>query len=304
MDWYWIVLIVVGSLTIIFLVLSSIMGHYCVKGLVNHQTFTRDVCYKTDIDKGLYTDELIRSWNLTEMVFYGEDNYQLHGQVVVNDPKKWVIFAHGYTWAREGSYKYMKLFQRLGFSLLAYDHRGHGDNKKCPITMGYMEAKDLSHVIDWVRDHYGQDTIIGLHGESMGAVTVLEVGKYKKNISFIIADSPFADMGLLMKAQIKRVVPFTYVRHFGDLELRGKYNFSFKDVRPYETVKTNHIPTLIIHSEGDTLIPPFHTKMIKEARDDIELTYFPKVDHTESYLNYSEQYEEREIKFLKELNII
>lgn len=304
MDWYWIVLIVVGSLALVFLVLSSIMGHVCVKSLVEPQTVKREVCYQTDLDKNLYTDELIKSWNMTDMVFYGEDNYQLHGSVVVNDPKKWVIFAHGYTWAREGSYKYMKLFQRLGFSLIAYDHRGHGDNKKCPITMGYMEAKDLSHIIDWVKEHYGLDIIIGLHGESMGAVTVLEVLKYKKNLSFVIADSPFADMRTLMKAQIKRVIPFTYVTFFGDFEIKAKYHFSFKDVRPYESVKNTDVPILIIHSEGDTLIPPFHTKMIADANKNIELTYFPKVDHTESYQNYSEQYEDREIKFLKDKHII
>lgn len=56
------------------------------------------------------------------------DGYVLHAEYIETDPqsKKFVIISHGYTYTRYGSYKYVYLFQKLGFNCIIYDDRGHG----------------------------------------------------------------------------------------------------------------------------------------------------------------------------------
>ena len=303
MDWWIILIIVLSSLLVIFLSFSFIAGGIGLHKLLFPETFNRKVCFDTDVEKGLI-DEQVKTWEKKQVTFKGYNDYEIHGEITLHDPKKWVVFAHGYTWAREGGYKYMKLFDRLGFSMLTYDARGHGDNVKTAVTLGYFESKDLSKIIDSLREQYGEDIVIGLHGESMGAATVLETLNYQKNLSFIIADSPFADMRMLMKIQVKRFIPLPYLVYFSDIILKMKYHFSMKDVQPRKSVIGIDTPILLIQGSGDTLIPPKHTQMIKEAGNDIELTYFPDVDHTDSYFSFTKEYEERELQFLKEHKII
>ncbi|MCI2455285.1 alpha/beta hydrolase, partial [Listeria monocytogenes] len=60
-------------------------------------------------------------------------------------------------------------------------------------SYGYYEKEDLAKIVKWLRQKLGESAIIGIHGESMGAVTtLLYAAKPEANANFYIADCPFA----------------------------------------------------------------------------------------------------------------
>lgn len=299
MEWYWIVLLVAASLTLTAFGLSFGIGCYFVRLLTHPRFYERDFCLKTDLDKKVISED-VRDWEKEDCPVTLEDGYVLHGDYYPGKEKKLVIFAHGYTWTREGSLKYAKLFRSLGYALYLYDERGHGGNKRDAVTLGYKESEDLHQIVSCFRKKYGPDLEIGLHGESMGAACVLlEMKHTEDNLSFVIADSPFASMKELMRYQITLYHLPAFFADFGSPILKLRYGFSYKDVRPVDSVKKSGVPLLLIQGDADKFIPPAHSKEIYEARPDKTiLRYFPNVDHTDSYRNYPEEYKKAEKDFL------
>ncbi|MDD6240978.1 MAG: alpha/beta hydrolase [Eubacteriales bacterium] len=301
MAWYLILLIVIASLLLFLFLSSTGVCSYFVHLLTHPIRYERDFCLKTDLDKKVIDEEVL-TWKKEDCPISLKDGYTLQGDYYPGTGKGMVIFAHGYTWTREGSLKYAKLFHALGYSLYLYDERGHGDNKRTKVTLGYKESEDLHQVVQYFRKKYGKDWKIGLHGESMGGATVLlEMKHQEDDLSFVVADSPFASMKELMRYQITKYHLPSFLADSCSPLLKLTCGFSYKDVEPIESVRQSKVPLLLIQGDKDTFIPPNHTKEIYEARKErTTLHCFPNVDHTDSYHSYPKEYEETEKSFLEE----
>ena len=88
-------------------------------------------------------------------------------------PRKVAIICHGHTVNRYSDLKYADIFYRAGFSTVIFDERYFGESTGDFCTLGQNEARDVAAIIAYVRQIFGQDCVIGLHGESRGAATAL-----------------------------------------------------------------------------------------------------------------------------------
>lgn len=70
----------------------------------------------------------------------------------------------------------MNLFIKKGWNVLIYDHRRHGESGGKTTSYGHYEKFDLQTVVNWLKNEVGESLILGIHGESMGAVTTLLYG--------------------------------------------------------------------------------------------------------------------------------
>ena len=52
--------------------------------------------------------------------------------------------------------KYARLFERLGFNSVIYDHRRHGDSGGKTTSFGYYEKIDLQAIVHAVRERIGK----------------------------------------------------------------------------------------------------------------------------------------------------
>ena len=52
-----------------------------------------------------------------------------------------VVICHGVTENKINSVKYARLFERLGFNSVAYDHRRHGDSVEKPLVLAIMKKR-------------------------------------------------------------------------------------------------------------------------------------------------------------------
>lgn len=284
MEWYWILLIVVGSILVLFILFTLIVSLGLVHYVCRPKFYPRDMAHKYDVEKGILPkiDLLERK----DVIIKMSDGYEIHGDIShIGDGKKFVIFCHGYSWNREGQLKYAQHYAEMGYSVLLYDHRGHGDNKRRAVTMGYLEHRDLHEIIAWLRKEEGEDIEIGVMGESMGAATVVLEMEYDDNLAFVHADCPYSSLYELFGYLIKRMHLPSYLLKTSSLFMKMLHGYWFTDVQPKMNVIKSKTPLLLITGENDTFIPPIESQLIYDNKKEgyREIHTFPNAEHARSY---------------------
>ncbi|MCI5823186.1 MAG: alpha/beta hydrolase [Lachnospiraceae bacterium] len=217
------------------------------------------------------------------------DGTILHGTYIPNNSDKYVIFTHGYSYNRHGAVKYANIFYELGFNIYLYDLRYHGDNEhqKNYCTMGDAESQDLSAVIDAMKERFGQDIFLGIHGESLGAASSILVLKNHQDLSFCIADCPFCDLRTLLYYQAKQMFHMPkFMVHVANICYRILKGRNFFQISPLDAVRKNQVPLLLIHGEDDDFIPPEHSERLFAACPSTtikEIHMMPGAKHAGSY---------------------
>ncbi|RJS59612.1 alpha/beta hydrolase [Bacillus sp. PK3_68] len=229
--------------------------------------------------------------------------YQLRAVFVTPHPGgPYMIFCHGVTETKTNSIKYMNLFLERGFNGIIYDHRRHGESGGRTTSYGYYEKEDLQAVVNELIRREGNNVSFGIHGESMGAATLLlYAGLVEDRADFYIADCPFSDFQAQIAHQMKREIkaaPHLLV-HLTNWAVLMRGRFRLSDISPLNAVKNIRKPVLFIHSEEDTYILPDMTKELyeqKRAPKDIYLA--PKGAHAQSYNENPEAYAKAIDRFL------
>ena len=242
-------LIVILVLVVLYLMVLILVQPHLIM-MAPKQTLDQSMAWQ----KERYDVSFYDSLSKEDYIVTSEDGYELHVQLLKNlsESTRYVIISHGYTDNRIGSLKYASMYLDMGFNVIIYDLRGHGLNKPHRTTYGYMESKDLKAVIEDTRERYKDISMLGLHGESLGAGTTITVLKYKPQVDFAVSDCGFSDMDNVIGNRFK----FRFMYDLCDFGCRLQFGYSVKDIRPIEALEENTIPVLFIHGEGDKLIVP------------------------------------------------
>lgn len=240
----------------------------------------------------------------TELLIPSPEGYSLKCVLIEpHNTKKWIIICHGVTENKINSFKYADMFMKLGFNAVIYDHRRHGESGGKTSSYGHYEKFDLQAVIAEVKKRKGNDIMLGIHGESMGAVTtLLYAGMLEDAADFYIVDCPFSNFEEQIKHQMSQEVPvpswavFPIGRAF--IKLRDGYWTS--EVSPIDYVNNIQKPVLFIHSEPDRFIPASMTQALYEQKQGPKQLYLAKKGaHAQSYNENPEEYKAKIKLFLE-----
>lgn len=205
-----------------------------------------------------------------------------------------VVVGHGYPFDKANILPVVT-YLHPDYNLLLYDHRYFGDSEGRITTVGIKEVKDVEAAVDFASKRFGKP--IALYGFSLSASAML---MSKAEVSAIVADSPYADLEMMIKRVYAAFGPFKYP--FVEIsKLLGRIFFGVdaKDISPTDGAKDKDVPMLLIHGEKDTQISSENSRIIKEANPDIELWIVPGADHGMAYALVKDEYQSRVKKFLK-----
>ena len=242
----------------------------------------------------------------TEYQVTSYDGYVLNAELISNPipADKYVLLSHGYTDNRFGSLKYTKMYLDLGFNVIVYDLRGHGENEPTFCTYSVRERKDLIALIRDCRDRY-QPAVLGIHGESLGAATSIACLEDKPQIDFVVADCGFSDISNVLKGGVKSMHLPEGLVPLASVCARLRYGYSYDMMRPIDSLADNEIPILFIHGAEDSFILPENSeRMEKETKGYSELHLIPGAAHAASVLTAPEDYQEIVEAFLAHINTI
>ena len=216
-------------------------------------------CLQKEIQKGWLDPITFANLNKEHFTILSKFGYAIHGEYIQTvKSTKTVILSHGISSNRYGMMRYIPLFQDLGFNILSYDLRGHGESGGKNISYGYFEKHDLVSLVDWLIDKHSEKISIGTMGVSLGAAVSLQHAGIDPRLTFTIAEASFSDLSELLAYRLKaeyHLPPFPFIPVTAVLcrAISGMDLYQVSPERAGATIKT---PVFIIHGEDDNYIPP------------------------------------------------
>jgi len=250
------------------------------------------------------------SWEKTSYELHSRFGYDLkvHFVPFMNPDgtlsKKFVVIAHGYTYTHHGSIKYADIMRKLGFSVVMFDERFHGESGGKNCSLGFYEQYDLEDLISDTFRRYGNDLFLGTYGESMGATTALLEQAFDKRLKFVIADCAFADMSMLVTYLIKRKahLPKYPFLPLSNLFFKAATGASMQAVEPRVAILKATQPVMFLHGSDDAFVPCIHSQILYDLCPTAKALYLApnNARHAESFRKNREEYTRLVTEFLTE----
>lgn len=210
--------------------------------------------------------------------------------------KKIVFVIHGYRSDHlDTGGLYYDYYKSRGIDFFCCDHTAHGGSEGQLIGFDVLESRDCLRWIDFLKETFGQDVEIILHGFSMGGGTVLQMsGHCPEQVKFIIADSAYPSAKASLIHQIGPMYqPMRWLNR-----LIAGYDLNDSDVT--ESLAQSKIPILFVHGKEDKLVPYENGPMLYESYGgEKDCLFPPHTRHVESMYTSPAAYAEKIDRFLK-----
>lgn len=294
-----IALIIVGGVLVLLIGTYFLVSYALVRYLSYPKKHETQWTHQCDVDKGLIPEDM-SYLKREKLQIKARDGVIIECDLSLKDNHRGiVVLAHGYTWTREGCLKYAQFLYKHGFSIFLFDERGHGYSKFKYPTMGYLEGKDICDIVDYLRDRFGKDVVIGLHGESMGAASVMMSLGYGADVQFAIEDCGYSSLKELIKYKLKGMHLPLFLLWGCNLIMKRMVKYRLEDVNPSKNASISDIPLLIVHGEDDDFVPFAQSKVVyEENKEHAEIYTVKGAEHAKSYETDPIKYEETVMAFI------
>nr|WP_206528565.1 alpha/beta hydrolase [Clostridium perfringens] len=254
-------MIIIAIIVIIFFLAT---GLYIFKSTVTRELHDIEKSYTRYVENNLFDEALYNSASKEDITLKSFDGLNLTSTLIMNEnpTNKFIVLVHGVSICYVGSLKYFDIFYKNGFNVLIVNQRRHGKSEGKYSTYGFYEKYDVNMWIEYLKSRFGNDIILGLHGESMGAGTVMETIPLNDSIKFVIEDCGYSNFHELIGFQITHAYKNRLVRKilrpsliFANFFMKTKAKFSMKKIVPIDIVSSTSLPMMFIHGKEDYFVP-------------------------------------------------
>ena len=258
---YLIILIIIAVIVIVFFLAT---GLYIFKSTVTRELHDIEKSYTRYVENNLFDEALYNSASKEDITLKSFDGLNLTSTLIMNEnpTNKFIVLVHGVSICYVGSLKYFDIFYKNGFNVLIVNQRRHGKSEGKYSTYGFYEKYDVNMWIEYLKSRFGNDIILGLHGESMGAGTVMETIPLNDSIKFVIEDCGYSNFHELIGFQITHAYKNRLVRKilrpsliFANFFMKTKAKFSMKKIVPIDIVASTSLPMMFVHGKEDYFVP-------------------------------------------------
>ena len=211
-----------------------------------------------------------------------------------------VVVSPGHKGQRQAVLGICILLWRKGFNVVTYSYRGMPGSDRRRVTLGIDEVNELQAAIAFARQRV-KGARIGLLGYSMGAVVSLLGGAGEPSIEAFVLDSPFSDLGRLLKENIARFthLPGAPIVAAVDLLLRARSGHRLAEASPLAVLSAlEPRPLFFIHGGADAVTGVHHSRLLYDNyRGPREIWVVQGAPHTGAYFADRELYVERVAAF-------
>ena len=165
--------------------------------------------------------------------------------------KRIAFIVHGYRSEHaETAGLYLDYYASRGFDLFCCDHTAHGESEGRLVGFDAYECEDCLRWLDALRERFGDDVRIVLHGFSMGAATVLKMsGRCPDQVRFLVADCGYISAEEQLRGMLGPLYPPMRALN----RLIAGYDLRRTDVRP--SLAASSKPILFVHGREDPTVP-------------------------------------------------
>lgn len=217
----------------------------------------------------------------------------------------YVFGAHGYrSYGKKEFCGFAQYYLSRGINVFFPDHIASGESQGNFCSFGYYEKQDCIKWLGYMKETFGEDIKLILHGVSMGSATVCMMSDREdlpENVKFIVADCGFTTAKALFESKLKAMgVPPKALIGCVDFAHRLNHGFSFGDISPVNSVAKARVPMLFVHGDKDGLVPCYMAKELYDAcGNEKELFIAENADHAQSHVYAKEEYEKTIDSFIE-----
>ncbi|MEA4915451.1 MAG: alpha/beta hydrolase [Christensenella sp.] len=305
------------ALLVAAVVFSLFVGWKVSSLLLHPNIYPYDTVVDEEVKRGHFTREWFDAQvHLDEFYLHSPFGYELHcalwprkgGAAFPDGRRRVAVLVHGFTYCLLGGIKYASIFHELGFDCVLYDHRNHGLSGRAPTTMGICESLDLAAVCSWARERFGEDAVLGTHGESMGAATVMLHAATDERLAFAMEDCGYSSFLKEMKVvlRVRFHLPVYPILPIASLLCKLRGGAFLGRILPAAALSNaGQIPMLFLHGDMDGLVPFAMLKENYDAKPGAKaMLPFPGAKHADCYRTNPEQYRAGMEAFLRENGLL
>ena len=187
------------------------------------------------------------------------------------------------------------LYTDLGFDIFTCDNTASGNSGGALFGYDVFESADCLKWLDFLRNEFGEDINVILHGFSLGGATVLKMSdRVPDFVKFIVSDSGFINAREILRSQLG---PLYGLMNKLNSRIAG-YSLDDTDVIP--SITHSRVPFLIVHGRDDMTVPFSMAPRIFEACSTEKDYLFPEgVRHIETMYKFPDAYRAKLRSFIE-----
>jgi hypothetical protein len=180
-----------------------------------------------------------------------------------------VVMVHGKDGRRldgERSVALARSFTAHGYSVLAFDLRGHGESEGDRFSLGEYERLDVAAAVGFLEGRGFVARHVALYGESMGAGTVIQTLAIRPDVGAVVTDSAYASATVVVEEQITHESGLPSFFAPGILLAAHLFGLDAGQAEPVAIVRAHpERPFLFIHCDADQLVVLHHARDLLAA---------------------------------------
>ncbi len=235
------------------------------------------------------------------------DGVALKGWLVGAGTGKTILMLHAKDGKRDdptiGLLDIAKALVQHGYSVFAFDFRGHGESGGTRFGLGTLETRDVAGALRYLKTRgIGE---VGTLGFSLGAVTALNSAPGHPEMRAVVADSSFADVLPLLDDDLPKATSLPEFFAPGLVFMsRVLYGIDLANDKPARAVaRLGNRPLLLIHGAADIYVPVGDAYVLQRAgapNPNLRLWIVPGAEHVRAFKQFPQEYLSRVIGFFDE----
>jgi len=231
------------------------------------------------------------------------DGYRLRGWVVEPPAARaTVTLFHGLRHNRAQTLDRIAFLAAAGYRCVAFDHRAHGQSEGRRTSFGYNESRDVTAVLETVRQRWPHQPVAAL-GISMGAAALCFAAGQLPRLDAVLLESLYHDLDSTFRKRIGTRFPswFRRFRRGVIWVTERRLGLRLEQIAPVNYVDGfAPAPVLLLTGSADGLAPPSDSeRLFARCPEPRELAIIPDVDHTNMVEGGGHRYRDTILDFLE-----
>jgi pimeloyl-ACP methyl ester carboxylesterase len=195
-----------------------------------------------------------------------------------------VVVLHGAGSCKESHFDFARACRADGLAALCFDMRGHGESEG---ALDGRAVEDVAAIAQLARERVGTDAV-ALRGSSMGGYLAL-VSAAAVGARAVVAICPASASGMARGLREQRF------EFRADLDGLGSVLAAHDELRAAEELD---VPLLLLHAEGDEVVPVEHSRALHVAAAGSRLVAVPGGHHRS--VQHDPELQALSIRFIRE----
>lgn len=165
-----------------------------------------------------------------------------------------LVLVHGWGRNRERMQRYIQHLHPLGYNLLAFDARAHGESDPTPHPTIWTFTEDTRAAIRWLETQH-PNMPIGIIGLSIGGGAAINAASQLPQVRAVVTVGAVGHPGQLMDQQMAEHHLPAILRRALLTFMRWRYGLDFKTIAPVNNIQRVSAQCLLIHGMQDDVVP-------------------------------------------------